>query len=113
MEMLKGGTIKPSNSLFASLVIIVKKKDSTWRLCIDYRALNKLIIKDKYYIPMVKELLEELVGVVMFSKIDLEFGYYHIRMALREKFKIAFRTHSGHYEFLVTPFGITNVLATF
>ena len=112
-ELLKLGYIRPSNSSFASPVLFVKKPDGSLRLCVDYRALNKLTIKNKYPLPLIEDLVDRLHNARYFSKIDLKSGYWQIRVKDEDINKTAFRTRYGMFEWLVMPFGLANAPSVF
>ena len=112
-EILDKGFIQPSVSPWGAPVLFVKKKDDTLWMCIDYRQINKVIVKNKNPLPRIEDLFDQLKGASVFSKIDLRSGYYQLRVKEVDVPKTAFKTRYGHYEFLVTPFGLTNAPAAF
>jgi hypothetical protein len=112
-DLLAKGFIRPSRSPWASPVLFVEKKDKRKRLCVDYRALNQVTIKNKYPLPRIEVLFEQLMGAQVFSKIDLNFGYHQLRIHEEDIEKTTFCTRYGYYEFIVMSFGLTNAPAAF
>jgi hypothetical protein len=112
-ELLAKGYIKPSKSPNGAPILFVHKKDGTLRMCVDYKALNKATMKNRYPLPRVNDLFDRLSGAKVFSRIDLLSWYYQIRITKGDEEKIAYHIRYGSYEFLVMPFGLTNAPATF
>jgi len=112
-EMLQNGIIQKSNIPFSSSVILVKKKDNTWRFCVDYRHLNAITVKCKYPVPIIDEFLDELSRAKWFSSLDLRAGFHQIRLKSGEEFETAFQTHLGQFEFRVMSFGLTGAPGSF
>ncbi|GKB92901.1 putative reverse transcriptase domain-containing protein [Tanacetum coccineum] len=112
-ELFDKGFIRPSSSPWGALVLFFKKKDGSFRMCIDYQELNKLTVKNRYSLLRIDDLFDQLQGSSVYSKIDPRSGYHKLRVREEDILKIAFRTRYGHYEFQVMPFGLTNTPVVF
>ena len=110
---MANGWIQESQSPYASPILLVKKKTGDWRLCVDYRKLNALTVKNKFPLSVIDELLDELVGAQWFTTLDMSSGFHQILVAEEDIAKTVFQTHNGHYEYKVMPYGVTGGPTTF
>ena len=112
-KLLDKGMMRPSSSPYCLFILLVQKRDGSYRMCVEYRALNKNTIKNRFPVPQIEDIFDKLQGSTYYSHINLKSGYHQIRIVPKDIHKTAFRTQLGFYEYLVMPFGLTNAPTTF